>query len=425
MFGFFTSAATTAVGPGCHGSRPKDRERLFVHGAAKGDSLMKLPFDASSTQPVDPFSRRWIHVTILAGAMAGAILVSGQIQLSMLDHGHATWRILLWQIIRFGYWAAVAPWILRAGARLLRRQTRPPFWWLREGFRAAALAILRLPIEASVFFVLQPLEPVSQYTFVQSFLRGIPGLQTDFLAYGIILALGYGLAGAREARDADLRQSRLETDLARAQLATLRLQIQPHFLFNTLHSIAAQIRRQRNPQALAMVLGLSDLLRSTLDGSDRSFWPLEREMDIVEKYVELQRTRFADRLSVRYTVAEPCLAAEVPTLVLQPLVENAIRHGIAPRVSPGQLEIGARFDGEALILEVIDNGVGLDSDFDPVAQSGVGLANIRSRLERLFGSCAELTLDRRPSGGTRAQITLPAPHDHSATGDGELRQVTG
>ena len=377
------------------------------------------------TKPPDPFEQRWIQVTIFAVAVAGAILVSGQIQISMLDHGHTTWRILLWQITRFGYWAAVAPWILRAGARLLHRETRPSTWWLRESLRAAGFAFLRLPVEASALFLLQPYSPVARYSFAEAIARGLSGLQTDFLAYGIILALGYGLAGSHEARHAELRQSMLEADLAKAQLATLRLQIQPHFLFNTLHSIAAQIRRQRNEQALSMVLGLSDLLRSTLDSSDRSLWPVERETEIVRQYVDLQKIRFSDRLRVEYRIDEEALPVLVPALVLQPLVENAIRHGISPRVSPGRVEVHARLEAGTLILEVLDDGVGLPPGFDSESTTGVGLTNARSRIRQIYGPEAKLELTRRAEGGTRARIQLPCPDVSAPPASSELRRAAG
>jgi len=218
--------------------------------------------------------------------------------------------------------------------------------------------------------------------------------------------MGYGFEGYREARRAELRESRLETELARAQLETLRVQIQPHFLFNTLGSIAALVRRQRNAQALEMLVGLSDFLRATLERSERPWVPLREELDVLSLYVDLQRVRFADRLRVEIDAEEGTLEQPVPTLILQPLVENAIRHGIAPRAAPGTITVQAHLDAERLHLSVADDGAGLPEGFDAARDAGIGLGNVRSRLEQLEG-VASFEIKPREGGGTVARVELP------------------
>ncbi len=354
---------------------------------------------------------KWILLATCGVAFLAALLVSSQIQLSMIDHGHDWWRIFAWQLVGWGFWVPVAPWLMHVGARLSRSHLRSSLWWLREVTTALGLTLLHLPLAAGAFTLLQPYLPVDRYTFFESLFRSfISWFHIDLLMYCMGLAVGYGLGGYRRARASELRESQLETELARAQLETLRLQIQPHFLFNTLHSIAALVRRKSNDRALDMVIGLSELLRSTLDRSERSRVPLSEDLDFVRRYIELQRARFADRLSVSYDVAENCLDLPVPNFLLQPLVENAIRHGIARRAAPGHLAIRARLEGDYLRIEVTDNGVGLPETFESTEHQGLGLNNTRSRLLQLYGERASLAVRSRSAGGVAAIVTIPTEH---------------
>lgn len=383
----------------------------------------------------DPISTARTLRIAAAIAVGVALLVSTNIQLSMIDHGHDWWRLFVWQLAGWGFWALASPWAVRSGAALWRASRRsravgaPSRWWpqvARQGAIVLGLAAVHIPLVAGVFAVLQPYVPMSSYTFTECLVRAVrfwPHL--DLLAYGIGLAVGYGLAGSREARRSELRESRLATELARAQLETLRLQIQPHFLFNTLHSIAALLRRRSNDRALAMLLGLSELLRSTLERSELARVPLADELEVVRLYVDLQQARFADRLTVDYDVAEGCLPQPVPNLVLQPLVENAIRHGIAPRAAPGRIEIGAQLDAGRLQLTVADDGLGLPEDFDPAAHEGVGLGNTRSRIEQLYGGEATFSIRGREAGGTIATVRLPVEAESVADAAPPARAAAG
>ena len=363
--------------------------------------------------PDDSLPGRVVLSAGCAAAFVLAVLGSSQIQLSMIDHGHDWWRLFAWQLAGWGFWGLTAPWIVRAGAGLLRPESRPPHWLPRETAKALLLTAVHLPLVAVAFTLLQPYLPVGHYSLSESLVRTFRSwFHLDLLIYCLGLAIGYGLAGYREARRSELRESRLETELARAQLESLRLQIQPHFLFNTLHSIAALVRRRSNDRALEMLLGLSELLRSTLERSEESRIPFSEELAFVRFYVDLQQARFADRLTVDYDVAE-CLEQPVPTLLLQPLVENAIRHGISKRAAPGRIEIRARvatdrIEGDRLVLEVADDGGGLPEGFDPATDEGVGLGNTRSRLRHLYGERAALTLRDRDAGGVIATVSLPA-----------------
>jgi LytS/YehU family sensor histidine kinase len=208
---------------------------------------------------------------------------------------------------------------------------------------------------------------------------------------------------ARARRERDLRTSQLEAELAHAQLDALRVRLQPHFLFNTLNSISA-LMREDVEAADVMLTRLAGLLRVTLDRSDAQESRLEDEMALVNEYIEIQRVRFADRLTVRLDVAPDTLALAVPTLVLQPLVENACRHGVSVKPGAATIAIRSSRQGDRLAIDVEDDGPGPP----PIVPAGLGLDATRARLSQLYGSKASLTLARATSGGAIARLLLPA-----------------
>lgn len=200
-----------------------------------------------------------------------------------------------------------------------------------------------------------------------------------------------------------------DTQLARAQLHVLKAQLHPHFLFNTLHSISALVHRDPRGSE-RMIARLSALLRGTLDSATREEVTLQDELRTLQLYLDIQGVRFADRLTVTHDIAPETLAAHVPHLVLQPLVENAIQHGIAPRSEPGTVTVSARRDGPALLLEVRDDGVGLNAAPVPVPGNGGGGRGLwitRERLQQLYGTDHRLEL--RDAAGGGASVTLAIP----------------
>jgi two-component system, LytTR family, sensor kinase len=228
----------------------------------------------------------------------------------------------------------------------------------------------------------------------------------EMMTYWSIVGLSHALRYYSEARDRALRESQLETRLVEAQLQALQRQLQPHFLFNTLNTISALMHRNVDA-ADNMIARLSDLLRISLANVGVQEVSLKDELDFLSKYLEIEQTRFRDRLTVVFDVQPDTLDALVPNLMLQPLVENSIKHGIGPRVAPGQIEIRSRRAGSLLELEVRDNGVGLSaarlSDFN----RGVGLANTRSRLQHLYGSSHRFEFRQPPTGGLLVLIAIP------------------
>jgi two-component system, LytTR family, sensor kinase len=197
--------------------------------------------------------------------------------------------------------------------------------------------------------------------------------------------------------------SNLRTSLAEARITALRAQLNPHFLFNTLHAISALALKGEH-QAVAEMLGrLSDLLRVALDGTAQEV-PLSVEMDFVDHYMALQRIRFADRLKVEKSIATDTLGGLVPTMILQPIVENAIKHGVNAQRGAGCVNITAERDGGDLVVEVLDTGPGFPAT---VAGAGIGLANTKARLEQLYGAGHRLEYGRSPQGGASVRIVIP------------------
>jgi LytS/YehU family sensor histidine kinase len=234
----------------------------------------------------------------------------------------------------------------------------------------------------------------------------------DLIVYFAVLAAGiardYFLRFRTRHEEAVHLQSQaaqLQAQLAEARLSALRTQLNPHFLFNTLHAVSTLV--ERDPRGVRrMIARLSELLRYTLDGADEQEVPLERELTFLERYLEIMQIRFQGRLEVDTRVEPDVLDALVPTLVLQPLVENAVKHGVSKVEGAGRIAIHARRDGERVLLSVRDNGPGLPSDGAP-DEEGVGLRNTRARLAELYGPAQSLTLRAADGGGLVAEVALP------------------
>jgi signal transduction histidine kinase len=228
-------------------------------------------------------------------------------------------------------------------------------------------------------------------------------LALHFLIYWAIVVMTLAAAYYQRARARELQASRLEAHLTEARLDALRSQLQPHFLFNTLNTIAELVHEDAE-RADRMLAGLSDLLRASLDAGGRPRVALHDEVRLTERYLSIQQERFGDRLSVGFDVAEDCRDLLVPQLLLQPLVENAVVHGIAPTERGGRILVTVSRRERSLELVVEDDGAGPDG---AAVRDGLGLSNTRARLETLYGDRASLVVQGRPAGGTRAVVHLP------------------
>jgi LytS/YehU family sensor histidine kinase len=226
-------------------------------------------------------------------------------------------------------------------------------------------------------------------------------LALQFALYLAVVAAAHGAEYYRRSRE----REHLEAQLADTRLQMLNMQLQPHFLFNTLNTIA-EIVHEDPDKADAMIGGLSDLLRRTLDLKNTLAIPLRDEIDLVSRYLDIQRSRFGDRLQVRIAIAPEASAVRLPPLLLQPIVENAIHHGLAARLDAGRIDITADVDGPILRVVVWDDGSG-DAGEVIAGPERIGLGNTRARLEALYGTRARLELAPAEGRGTRVTIEVP------------------
>jgi signal transduction histidine kinase len=226
--------------------------------------------------------------------------------------------------------------------------------------------------------------------------------------YVVILGVSYLAINTRRLREEELRATRLAGELNEAELAALRSQLQPHFLFNSLNAVMALLRDQDTARAERALTLVSDFLRRTLAEGREPLVPLARELAFVRNYVEIEKLRFGNRLHVVDSVPDELGRVQVPSFVLQPLVENALRHGLLGKPAGGSVRIDAERRDGTLRLSVVDDGVGLPRGWEPGAGSGVGVKNIRARLASMYGGAASLVIEPRADGaGTRAVVTLP------------------
>ena len=217
----------------------------------------------------------------------------------------------------------------------------------------------------------------------------------------------------RKYRERELQATQLEAQLAQAQLDSLRMQLHPHFLFNTLNGIVGLVRDNKNQAAVNMLVGLSDLLRHALEHSNEQEIELKEELNFIKLYLDIQQMRFPDRLQIEIDVDPDTLRALVPNLILQPLAENALRHGIGASVASGLVGISAHTENGFLELCVFDNGAGLANNWQLKSSGGIGLANTAARLQQLYEGNHRLDVRNRKVGGVEVIVLIPlrmGPH---------------
>jgi LytS/YehU family sensor histidine kinase len=235
------------------------------------------------------------------------------------------------------------------------------------------------------------------------FFTSLPfGVAVYFAVLGVEHALFYFV----EARERETQAARLAAQLAEARLGALRMQLQPHFLLNSLNAVTVIVRDRDTATATRVLEQLGDLLRRVMRSDRPQEVTLAEELEFVRQYLAIEEVRFSDRLRPVIDVDPGFLSAAVPEFLLQPLVENAVRHGLARRVGATLLSISARREGDHLVLSVTDDGPGPE-DAAPEPGEGVGLGNTRERLASLYGDRASLTLARTPEGGATATVRLP------------------
>jgi sensor histidine kinase YesM len=309
-------------------------------------------------------------------------------------------------------WALTTPLVLWAASRLPIERNN----WMRSALLHAPLSIVLSVFVTAVGHVFMWLywgwslgrpfsfERMGRFV-VANFSEGV-GI------YLLIALTSYAFSYYRKFRESQVQTLKLEAQLSQAQLHALKMQLHPHFLFNTLHSISALLNKDTE-SARRMITRLGDFLRLTLDNSGAQEVTLQKEIEFLSCYLEIERIRFQDRLVTRVDVPLQTLDAKVPNLILQPIVENAIRHGIAPRSTPGLIEIGVEQQNGTLRIQIRDNGPGLPDNrtADNLFQRGLGLANTETRLERLYGTDHLFDFRNNPAGGLVVTLEIPFHKD--------------
>lgn len=238
----------------------------------------------------------------------------------------------------------------------------------------------------------------------------------DFLTYSGFFAVSFSVdyyyrnrRRTDEALQLQLKTAQLQSDLARAELAALRGQLHPHFLFNSFNALATLVRQQKNDQAVEIIAQLSELLRLAIERTGLHEIPLHQELDFIRRYLDIERLRYGEKLRTAFDVEPAALNVLVPNIVLQPLVENAIKHAISLRTNPGLVRLTAGRSGERLHVAVVDDGPENPPPAVPAGRKrqGIGLANSRAQLEKLYGTDYRLEVMKRPEGGTTIHLDLP------------------
>lgn len=373
--------------------------------------MTRTPIGQSPT-PFRPPRRWWLIALIVFGVFCIMMLVSGGQTYYRAREAFAPesrWRLALSIVIDYAAGATISIVILWLVHRvpLSRNRAMKTF-----GFHAAAILVL----SSMAFLVVIPAQ--AAVTGVSLSLADLPAMyreQAIYFLFGTIvtcvavLAIGSAIDNADRLRERALYASRLESHLATARLKALSSQLQPHFLFNAHNAVLSLVQQRDNDKAAQMIIGLSELLRAALNNDGNPEIQLAEEIDFVERYLEIEQVRFGDRMAVEISIDPETADALVPKLILHPLVENAVRHGVAGTAHPCVVALTSRLHEDSLIIEITDRGT-IPCTADSYGGAGVGLANTRARLEAIYMSDHEFTIEPLTGGGTRVRLVIP----HSA-----------
>ena len=331
------------------------------------------------------------------------------------DSGPARWagsQPIISEFFEAYLWAALTPVIFWLSGRLRIERSH----WVRPAILLAAVGLgcaVFADVVEDVFEIqvlgASPSDPGTSP--LQSLLR--LWFLNDLMIFVAVLAAGFAREyffryrdRQEQAVELQARAAVLEAQLSDARLEALRMQVNPHFLFNTLHAVSSLV--QRDPDGVRrMIAKLAALLRTTLSGSSSPEVPLEAELEFLEDYLDIMGIRFQGRLEVDFEIQPGLLGATVPNLILQPLVENAVKHGLGETDGPAAITVTGAAHDDVLVLAVLDTGPGVPPDLDLQAAPGIGLRNVRDRLRQLYGDDASLRVEAREGGGTRAEVRLP------------------
>jgi two-component system LytT family sensor kinase len=372
-----------------------------------------LDYDSSMGQPrTEHDSPRWFWIAAVWTGI-GLFDATQNVFVMRSEGMHHAWGYLyITLLVAWFPWALATPLVFRLGRQYPAAQWRNISTW---GVHLATCAAIGLTYAAWISlweewlnpWALSPAPAPFPHLWLYKFYSGI---LSHLILYAVILVIGSMLRSREELGRQQTETARLNEQLSKAQLNALRRQIEPHFLFNTLNAIAGLVREKRNDAAVNMIAGLSDFLRRVVQDSDRQQVPLREELEFTRKYLDIQKVRFADRLQCTIDVPSELLPAQVPSLMLQPMVENAVKHGISKRAQGGTIRITASRSNGTLLLRVYNDGPGLPADWES-NQSGIGISNVRTRLQSLYGNAFELNMRDQDCG---VEISCSVPFVSSA-----------
>lgn len=335
-------------------------------------------------------------------AVLSAVLIHSRYL--QLGRESVLWQWLLDYTLGWYVWAALTPLIVWLGRRI--RIERSDWAKPLALHFALALVLSLFQISLAVFFsILVYSEPITwEYVTGQIVPTIFARLLSQMTVYFVIVGISYAIDYQRQSGERALRATRLEGELSKARLDALKQQLQPHFLFNTLNSISVLMQKGEITLANRVLNDLSDLLRQVLHQEEIQLVTLGEELEFVRRYAAIEQVRYGDRLHVSFAVPEELLQQPVPTFILQLLVENAIRHGVAKKANAGQVRVTASQSGSRLRLSVVDDGVGLEGGS---FNEGVGISNARDRLKHLYGDNHSFSISNNEGSGVTALLELP------------------
>lgn len=360
--------------------------------------MTRAPADMRTT------SWRWLAALWCAGALFDAC----QTVLFMHAIGkQRTWLIFGTELASWLPWALATPIVIRLAQRH-PLSANPKFSTI--ALHLAAFLAVGLVAEAW-FAVLQmlfnPWDYLQRPTFLEASRTSLAfQIPTFLIVYALVLSITYVVDSRARMAHQVTETARLNVELSRAQLAALRTQMEPHFMFNTLNSIAGLVRDHKNEAAVSMLVGVSEFLRRATQDSHRPQVTLAEEVEYLQRYLDIQKVRFGERLQISIDIPAELTRAQVPNLLLQPLVENAIQHSISKRVAGGVVRVAGTLDHGSLRVSVYNDGARLPADWQ-APETGVGIGNLRTRLEILHGKDSALDLRPADAGGLEVVVTLP------------------
>jgi len=354
---------------------------------------------------MDGHTPRWAKIWLLWTLFGLITAVQTHYRAELNNYPFSWWQAIAAEVSFAWIWAALTPLVLWLASRY---PVHRPHWWRNLGFHLIAALVLGIASKAIWNSTVFPeLFPNKQIGSLEDSLRmALLSLDYGVLQYGIVLLSQLAGDYFRRAERDRLRASQLETALARAQLQALKMQLHPHFLFNTLNTISELVHSDPRT-AERMVIRLSDFLRLTLEHMGVPEVPLMIEVDFLKRYLEIEQMRFEERLQVSWDLQPASLHGRVPNLILQPIVENALKHGLSRISGTGKLDIRATSGGGRLLMKVRDNGPGVPETAPIQVKEGVGIGNTRRRLAQVYGNDHILSFSNLAGGGFEVTIEVP------------------